>query len=57
MSHRTVRESRSYFESSSLILVRESEVTISISRPGSMMFTTTDPVPLTSTLVPPTRPE
>ena len=37
--------------------VRESEVTISISRPGSMMFTTTDPVPRTSTIVSPTNPE
>lgn len=46
-----------YFGSSMRILVRESDVTISISRPGSMMFTTTEPVPLTSTLVAPTRPE
>ena len=46
-----------YLVSSSRILVRESDVTISISRPGSMMLTTTEPVPLTSTLVPPTRPE
>ena len=48
---------QAYLVSSSRILVRESDVTISISRPGSMMLTTTEPVPLTSTLVPPTRPE
>ncbi len=46
-----------YLSSSNRIRVLESEVTISISCPGSMMFTTTEPAPRTSTLVAPTRPE